>query len=207
MMTMLESATRHMVAGVEDSDELVRLVGQDTGKLPNRKTLENYRSQFRRYGEKWAETEREVSRRWHHENPQRSREAKQRWKAQQADEYREKNRAASRRWNAENPARKLLGQYRQSARKRGLDFALTVEIIEAMLAPMTCSATGLPLTWEHDGSARANPWAPSIDRVDCSKGYVPGNVRVVCWAFNQMRGEYPDEVVFALAKALAARAP
>jgi hypothetical protein len=29
----------------------------------------------------------------------------------------------------------------------------------------------------------------------------------VCCAFNTMRNEYPDEVVFALAKAVAARAP
>ena len=79
--------------------------------------------------------------------------------------------------------------------------------VEEMLAPMVCSATGLPLSWEHDGTSYRRPWAPSIDRIDCSKGYVPGNVRVVCSAFNTMRNEFPDEVVFALAKALAARAP
>lgn len=76
-----------------------------------------------------------------------------------------------------------------------------------MLEPMTCSATGLPLAWEYDGATRTNPWTPSIDRIDNSKGYLPGNVRVVCGAFNTMRNEYPDDVVFALAKALAARAP
>ena len=76
-----------------------------------------------------------------------------------------------------------------------------------MLAPMVCAATGLPLSLERDGSTRANPWAPSIDRIDCSKGYVPGNVRIVCCAFNLMRNEWSDDVVLALVKAVVARAP
>jgi len=192
MMTMMESAARHLAAGVMDLDELARLVEQDTGKVPSRNTLKNSRSHFRRYGVGWCDVQRaqtkEASKRRYETDPEKVREA-------------------NRRWKTDNPASHLLRNCRGNARKRGLDFALTVEGIEGMLAPMTCSATGLPLTWEHDGSTRANPWAPSIDRLDCSRGYVPGNVRVVCWAFNMMRGDFPEEVVMALAKAVAARAP
>jgi len=192
MMTMQESAARHMAAGVMDLDELARVVEQDTGRAPNRKTLNSYRWCFRQHGAGWVETERG-----------RSREANRRWNAANPDKARE----AQKRWNAENPARKLLLSCRGSAKARGLKCTITVEMIDTMLASMTCSATGLALTLERDGPTRSNPWAPSIDRIDCSKGYVPGNVRLVCWAFNQMRGEFPDEVVMALAKALAARAP
>lgn len=188
MMTMMESAARHMAAGVMDSDELARLVEQDTGTAPNRKVLSSYRSHFRRYGVGWIDAQREVNRvvtrRWKAENPE-----------------------ANRRWSAENPARKLLGSCRSSARARGHECTITADDIEAMLAPMVCSVTGLPLTWEHGGSTRANPWAPSIDRLDCSKGYVPGNVRVVCVLYNLARNDFPDEALFTMAKALAARAP
>lgn len=197
MMTMKESAARHMAAGVEDIDELVRLVGSDIGREPSKRVLSSYRSHFRRYGSGWEKAELdarrelncEASRRWYAKNP-------------------EKKREACRRWYSENPALKLLQQCRGSAKTRGLECSITADDIEAMLAPMVCSATGLPLSLEHDGgTSKANPWAPSIDRVDCSKGYAPDNVRVVCWAFNMMRADFPDEVVMTLAKALAARAP
>lgn len=187
MTTITESAARHMAAGIDDLDELARLIEQDTGKVPSKRTLSSCRSRFRTCGADWIEVNRRKIRHWRNENP-------------------EKNLAASNHWKSKNRAKFLLLQCHRRAKARGHECAITVEMIETMLAPMTCSATGLSLTWEHSGSSKANPWAPSIDRIDCSRGYVPGNVRLVCWAFNMMRGDFPDEVVFALAKALAARA-
>lgn len=222
MMTMAESAARHMAAGVMGLDELARLVEQDTGRTPSRGTLKTYLTRFRAHGEQWISAHRDVTRHWRSEHPEEHREASRRWKADNLDRVREINREASKRWKADNPskvcdaqlrwyaknpAKRLLNQCQRSARTRGHECTITADDIEAMLAPMTCSATGLPLTWEHGGDSTANPWGPSIDRLDCSRGYVPGNVRVVCWAFNQMRGDFPDEVVIALAKAVAARAP
>lgn len=175
--TMKESAARHMAAGVEDLDELARLVEQDTGRTPGSATLADYRSRFRRSGEDWIEVERA------------------------------RVNSLTNRWRAENYARKLLGACRGSAKQRGHVCTITEADIEALLAPMTCSVTGLPLSLEHEGDTRRNPWAPSIDRLDCSEGYVPGNVRVVCAIYNLARGDFPDEVVVTMAKALAARAP
>lgn len=191
-MTMRESATRHMAAGVDNLDELARLVEADTGRASNRKVLSSYRSYFRRHGPGWVEVSRaetcEASKRWHKSN-------------------REQSLQKNRQWKAENPARTLLGNCRASAKQRGHECTLTVEMVEEMIATMVCSVTGLPLTWEHDGSSRSNPWAPSVDRIDCSHGYVPGNVRVVCVLYNLARNSFPDEAVVTMAKALAARAP
>ncbi len=183
MMTMIDSAARHMAAGVEDLDELARLVEPDTGKVPSREALRSYRTKFRKYGDGWVNANRartnEASKRRYAENPEKAR-----------------------RWETENPAQKLLKQCRKSAKDRGHECTITAKMIEAMLEPRACSITGFPLTWEHDGDSVRNPWAPSIDRLDNAIGYVPGNVRVVCWAFNQMRADWPDEVVSTLADAV-----
>lgn len=186
-MTMRESATRHMAAGVMDLDELARLVEQDTGRAPNRRALSTSRSYFRRHGAEWVEHEREKCLRWRVDNPEK---------------HREGSREAKRRLAVEDPARRLLYQYRKSSKQRGLHFALEIEDIEAMLAPMVCSVTGLPLMLHHDGGSTVNPWAPSIDRLDNSRGYEPGNVRMVCCAFNIMRNDFPDDVVRTLAAAV-----
>ena len=225
-MTMQESAARHMAAGVEDLDELSRLVGSDIGRAPSREALRSYRTRFRRHGEGWIEAEREAKRRWNAENPERvrarGREAKRRRYEEDPERAREANREAnrlwraenperareaSRLWKAENPAQYLLKQCRGRSVSRGQLCIITVADIEEMLAPMTCSATGLPLSWDHDGDSTRNPWAPSIDRIDCARGYVPGNVRVVCTLYNIARSDFPDEDFLKVAKALAARAP
>lgn len=187
-MTMTMSAARHMTAGVMDLADLSRLVEVDTGKVPSRKVLSDHRARFRRHGAGWIDAERDKLQRWVAENPGRKREA-------------------DRRWRNNNPAKKLLGACRGSAKRRGLECTLTVDDIEPLLYSMRCAVSGLPLSLEHDGGSARNPWTPSVDRIDCTRGYVPGNVRVVCWAFNMMRADWSDEVVFALAKALAARAP
>lgn len=207
MESLMQVATRHMAAGVEDLTELAELCAADMGRRPGSATLKSYRAKFRRHGAQWIEVERSSARSWYAENGdanrERIREASRRWKAENP----EKSAASLRQWAIEYPARRLYQKCKQSAKKRGLAFSLSLECVETMLAPMVCSATGLPLHWEHGGASKANPWTPSIDRIDCSKGYVPGNVRVVCWAFNCMRADFPDEVVLTLARALADRAP
>lgn len=89
------------------------------------------------------------------------------------------------------------------AKREQTPFSLTFEQVDIMCQPLVCSVTGCSLTWAYDGPGK-NPWAPSIDRIDCSKGYETGNVRVVCWIFNLARSCWPDEVVIAMAKGLLA---
>lgn len=90
---------------------------------------------------------------------------------------------------------------RGNARKRGLPFELTREQVAEMLAPMTCSATGLRLLPKWEGPGR-NPWWPSLDQLDPCAGYRPGNVRAVCWAYNVMKGELTDQEARFFAAAL-----
>lgn len=172
---------------VESEEELLRRKKREASARWYAKNQEEARRgarerAARRYA-KDPEKERERSRNWGAENPERKRETNKRWYTQ-------------------NPAKKLLQQCRGSAKRRGHECTITVEDIEAMLAPMACSVTGLPLSLDYDGESRNNPWAPSVDRIDSRVGYyVLGNVRVACCAFNLARNEWPDDVLRTLFEA------
>ena len=42
------------------------------------------------------------------------------------------------------------------------------------------------------GSSAVN--SPSLDRINPDKGYIPGNVRIVCNAYNMAKGNCPPDV-------------
>lgn len=170
--------------GVDDLTELAEQLATQLGYAPRRATLANYRSLFRRFGPSWREELRKANKQWVKDN-------------------REAHTEASRKWAASYPARALLGQAKQRAKQRGLVCDITEEYIETLLQPQLCSATGIPLTLDRsDCESLKNPWAPSLDRIDRQLGYIASNVRVTCWLFNHMRGDYSDESVLQVARAL-----
>lgn len=117
--------------------------------------------------------------------------------------WREKNREKIAQYRAEEralkPAAYLFREARSRAKKQGVLFDLTASKIDELLLPMVCSATGLPLQWAHEGSGRSNPWAPSLDRLDGLLGYTEANVRIVCWAYNSAKSDWPADTVLKMA--------
>lgn len=80
------------------------------------------------------------------------------------------------------------------ARKKGLDFNITKDDI---IIPKMCPILGIPI---EAGNGRrcdvpkkdimlvgAKNSSPSIDRIDNSKGYVKGNIRVISWRANYLK--------------------
>lgn len=53
-----------------------------------------------------------------------------------------------------------------------------------VVVPLVCPVLGIPI--EQDLTARTDN-SPSIDRIDSSKGYIPGNVIVVSWRANRLK--------------------
>lgn len=47
-----------------------------------------------------------------------------------------------------------------------------------------CSLVGLDFVYE-----KSHPLCPSLDKIDCSKGYVRGNVQWLSWAVNRAKGD------------------
>ncbi len=66
-----------------------------------------------------------------------------------------------------------------------------------------CALTGIPMTWlanrrEDIGNGYGLGRNVSVDRIDSARGYVKGNLRLVCSQLNYMRGslEDPDFVLW-----------
>ena len=59
-----------------------------------------------------------------------------------------------------------------------------------------CAITGCEFRRSTKGNHHKSPFAPSLDRIDCRKGYTLDNVRLVCVAVNFAMGEW-GEAVFA----------
>lgn len=114
----------------------------------------------------------------------------------------EKNRATSLAYLADlPPAKYLMRQMRNRSKQRGWENLISLEELEALLEPWTCALTGFPLRWDKEVSK--DPLAPSPDRIDNSIGYVSGNVRIVAWMVNEMRGKYSNEEFLSVCRAVA----
>jgi len=89
--------------------------------------------------------------------------------------------AARKQWNQDNPVKYLFGSARHRAKKRGYEFTITLDDI---VIPKKCPLLGLPLVL-NIGHVKEN--SASIDRIDSSKGYVPGNVWVISYKANTIK--------------------
>ena len=62
-----------------------------------------------------------------------------------------------------------------------------------------CALSGIKMTW---GGGKISPNTLSLDRIDPSRGYFSGNVRLVCHSINAFRQQMSDEDVLKMAKAI-----
>jgi hypothetical protein len=76
--------------------------------------------------------------------------------------------------------RYLLSRSFSRAKRLGLEFNITAEDITI---PERCPVLGLKLA-SNSGDA-----SPSVDRMDSTKGYVKGNVRVISWRANNLKSD------------------
>ena len=86
-------------------------------------------------------------------------------------------------------ARLLLKSSKYRAKKAGIKHTLKLQDIRI---PEWCPVLGIRLK---PSKGRAGPSSPSLDRIDPTKGYVPGNVVIVSWRANEIKKDsYPDEL-------------
>lgn len=69
-----------------------------------------------------------------------------------------------------------------------------------------CPVSGIEMSLEIAvGQGNRKPNKASLDRIIPSLGYVPGNVRLVCWAVNCMKANMTDDELLHWCKAIAQR--
>ena len=96
---------------------------------------------------------------------------------------------------------------KQRAKRKGIDFDLNFDDLQY---PDFCPFTKLELTYaltakENYKGMRAE--AASLDRIDSSKGYVAGNVRVVSWYYNSIKNSFSDAFTKKMCKNIADNIP
>lgn len=87
---------------------------------------------------------------------------------------------------------RLLMEARKRAKAKGLQITITVDDI---VVPGICPVLGIPIAF--DGN-REN-W-PSLDRLDNSAGYVPGNVFVISYRANKIKNDSTLAEIEAIAR-------
>lgn len=96
---------------------------------------------------------------------------------------------------------------KKRARHDGRDFSIArAELTEiAIRQGWRCAVSGIEFSHAKDEKHFRSPWRPSLDRIDASRGYAVGNVRLVLVAVNIAMGEWGERVFTEIARAVAAR--
>lgn len=82
-------------------------------------------------------------------------------------------------WKLSSSVKYLLRQAKNNSKKKNIEFSIDQADI---IIPEFCPVLNIPLSFEVGGDN-----SPSIDRIDSSKGYIKGNVKVVSWRANNLK--------------------
>jgi len=83
----------------------------------------------------------------------------------------------------------MLREARRRAKERGVEFNIKPEQIP-WPADGLCPIKRVPLE-KNKGIVMSN--SPSLDRIHSDLGYIPGNVRVLSWRMNNLKGDLTVE--------------
>lgn len=71
---------------------------------------------------------------------------------------------------------------RKQAQKEGIEWTIVPTDLDWV---EVCPVLGLTLNYEQSVGRTEN--SPSLDRIDCTKGYIPSNVAIISWRANRIK--------------------
>lgn len=92
--------------------------------------------------------------------------------------------------------KQIYNRLKSSAKKRQIEFDLTLTDINQLSFPLTCPILDIPLKY-HKGSVQDDSY--SIDRIDNTLGYVSGNLQVISYKANRAKNNLTEEELKRLA--------
>ena len=94
---------------------------------------------------------------------------------------------------------------RDRAKKHNIPFNLTLEYVQSLWDYQNglCAISGIPMTYEIQ--VGRTPTNLSIDKIDREKGYVEGNIQLVCMACNQIKSDLTEDEMYNFCKKIVER--
>lgn len=89
----------------------------------------------------------------------------------------------------------IYNRLKASAKKRNIDFSLSLTDLYELDYPISCPILGIPLTFNR-GKVEDNSY--SIDRIDSSLGYNVNNIRVISYRANKLKNNATSEELVKL---------
>jgi hypothetical protein len=143
------------------------------------------------WGERNSDRVRAAGRRYEERNKeQRKARKKPGYVKPEASETSKKARAF---WLNSHPSNELFAAAKRRAKDKGLPFNITRDDIQI---PEKCPVLGIRLVRAIDG--KRTDASPSVDRTKPELGYVKGNVRVISWRANDLKGNASVEELEAV---------
>lgn len=110
----------------------------------------------------------------------RGKSKKHKYYLERKDMISERSQQRCKKLKQENAAKYIFQNAKIRAKRYGHEF--TIDLSDVVV-PSTCPVLHIPLVFTE---AKSNN-TPSLDRIDNTKGYVPGNVQVISWRANYMK--------------------
>ena len=125
---------------------------------------------------------------WAKENPERVKENHRNWRLANKDIV-----ALSHiKYRKDNPKKYLFSHAKRRAKSKGRDFSICLSDLPEI--PEFCPLLGLKIdNWTNEQSHH-----PSIDRIDSSKGYIPGNVQIISQRANMLKNNATADELLCL---------
>lgn len=86
--------------------------------------------------------------------------------------------------------KEIYQRLKQSAKKRKIDFTLTLTDLNNISFPITCPVLGIPLRWNR-GEPKDNSY--SFDRIDSSLGYTIDNLEIISFKANRSKNNLTED--------------